>query len=79
MIEKDKLVKAIKHPERVLEVILRRFFSMYIDDRTFIKLDYFTGKRKFPILNNWQRIWLKGIFMYVLACLALTGRYTLVN
>ena len=79
MIEKDKLVKAIKHQERVLEVILRRFFSMYIDERTFIKLDYFTGKRKFPILNNWQRIWLKGIFMYVLACLALTGRYTSVN
>ena len=52
MIEKDKLVKAIKHPERVLEVILRRFFSMYIDDRTFIKLDYFTGMRKFPILNK---------------------------
>lgn len=79
MIEKDKLVKAIKHPERVLEVILRRFFSMYIDDRTFIKLDYFTGMRKFAILNNWQRNWLNGIFMYVLACLALTGRYTSVN
>lgn len=52
MNEKNKLIKAIKHPEWVLGVVLRRFFSKYIDDRTFIKLDYFTGMRKFPNLKN---------------------------
>ena len=52
MNEKSKLVKAIKHPEWVLGVILRRFFSKYIDDKTFIKLDYFTGMRKFPNRKN---------------------------
>ena len=52
MNEKNKLIKAIKHPEWVLGVILRRCFSKYIDDKTFIKLDYFTGMRKFPNLYN---------------------------
>ncbi len=47
-----KIKKAIKHPEWVFGVILRRFFSCFMGDETFIKWEYFSGMRKFPNLEN---------------------------
>ena len=52
MNEKNKFVKAIKHPEWLFGVILRRLFAKVLDDKTFIKLEYFSGMRKFPNLDN---------------------------
>lgn len=54
MNEKYKLIKAIKHPEWVLGVILRRCFASRMNDRTFIKWEYFSGMKKFPNLKNPQ-------------------------
>lgn len=48
----NKLVKAIKHPEWVFGAIMRRTFGKYLDDRTFIKWEYFSGMRKFPNLET---------------------------
>lgn len=48
----NKLVKTIKHPEWVFGAIMRRTFGKYLNDRTFIKLEYFSGMRKFPNLEN---------------------------
>ena len=64
MNEKNKFVKAIKHPEWIFGVILRRLFAKVLDDKTFIKLDYFSGMRKFPNIDNpttynEKLIWLK--------------------
>lgn len=64
MNEKNKFVKAIKHPEWLFGVILRRLFAKVLDDKTFIKLDYFSGMRKFPNIDNpttynEKLIWLK--------------------
>lgn len=64
MNEKNKFVKAIKHPEWLFGVILRRLFAKVLDDKTFIKLEYFSGMRKFPNLDNpttynEKLIWLK--------------------
>lgn len=52
MNEKNKLKKAIKHPEWVFGVILRRCFSSMMDDKTFIKWEYFSGMKKFPNLKS---------------------------
>ena len=46
MNEKNKFVKAIKHPEWLFEGCLQKCF------KTFIKLEYFSGMRKFPNLDN---------------------------
>ena len=64
MNEKNKFVKAIKHPEWLFGVILRRLFAKVLDDKTFIKLEYFSGMRKLPNLDNpttynEKLIWLK--------------------
>lgn len=52
MNEKNRLYKAIKHPEWLFGVILRRLFSKWMDDRSFIKWEYFSGMGKFPNLDN---------------------------
>lgn len=52
MNENNKIYKAIKHPEWLLGVILRRLFSRFMSDETFIKWEYFSGMRKFPNLEN---------------------------
>ncbi|MBR4131174.1 MAG: glycosyl transferase [Bacteroidaceae bacterium] len=49
---KDKLYKAIRHPEWILGVILRRCFSRMMNDRNFIRWEYFSGMGKFPNLEN---------------------------
>lgn len=54
MNEKNKFIKALKHPEWVFGVILRRCFAKYMNDETFIKWEYFSGMRKFPNLKNPQ-------------------------
>lgn len=50
----NKFIKAIKHPEWVFGVILRRCFAGLMKDETFIKWEYFSGMRKFPNLKNPQ-------------------------
>lgn len=52
MNEKNKLIKAIKHPEWAFGVILRRCFAKMMDDRVFIKWDYFSGMGKFPNIEH---------------------------
>lgn len=52
MNRQNKIVKALKHPEWVFGVILRRCFASMMDDKTFIKWEYFSGMRKFPNLDN---------------------------
>lgn len=54
MNEKNKFIKALKHPEWVFGVILRRCFAKYMNDETFIRWEYFSGMRKFPNLKNPQ-------------------------
>lgn len=48
----NKIIKAFKHPEWAFGVILRRCFASMMDDKTFIKWEYFSGMRKFPNLEN---------------------------
>lgn len=48
----NNIIKAFKHPEWGLGVILRRCFASMMDDETFIKWEYFSGMRKFPNLKN---------------------------
>ncbi|MBR6142468.1 MAG: glycosyl transferase [Bacteroidaceae bacterium] len=48
----DKLNKAIKKPNWLFGVILRRCFSRMLNDRNFIKWEYFSGMGKFPDLDN---------------------------
>ena len=52
MNEHNKLIKAIKKPEWILGVFIRRYLSRYLSDETFIKLEYFSGMRRFPNLDN---------------------------
>lgn len=52
MAKKNRLYKALKHPEWLFGVILRRTFGRWLDDRTFIKLEYFSGMRSFPNLEH---------------------------
>ena len=64
MNEKNRLIKAIKHPEWLFGVLLRRFLGSHLSDKTFIKWEYFSGMRKFPNLENPQSFneklqWLK--------------------
>lgn len=48
----NKLIKAIKNPLWAGGVILRRVFSPYMNDETFIKWEYFSGMGRFPDLKN---------------------------
>lgn len=48
----NKVVKAIVHPYWAFGVILRRCLAPYMNDRTFIKWEYFSGMAKFPNLEN---------------------------
>lgn len=48
----NKIIKVLKNPEWALGVILRRSFASMMDDRTFIKWEYFSGMRKFPNLED---------------------------
>lgn len=52
MNEKNRFIKAIKHPGWVLGVILRRLLARMMDDKTFIKWDYFSGMGNFPNMKN---------------------------
>ena len=52
MNEKNIFHKAINHPEWLFGVILRRSFGKWMDDRSFIKWEYFSGMGKFPNLKN---------------------------
>ena len=52
MNEKNRLYKALKHPEWLFGVVLRRAFSKWMDDRSFIKWEYFSGMGKFPNIDN---------------------------
>ena len=52
MNEKNKILKAVKHPGWVFGVILRRLFARVMDDKTFIKWDYFSGMGRFPNMEN---------------------------
>lgn len=52
--DNNKLIKAIKNPLWAGGVILRRFFSPYMNDETFIKWEYFSGMGRFPNLKNPQ-------------------------
>lgn len=52
MNNENRLTKAIKHPEWLFGVFLRRYFSRWMSDRTFIKWEYFSGMRKFPNLTH---------------------------
>ena len=48
-----KLIKAIKHPEWVLGVLIRHTpIARWMSDRVFIKLEYFSGMKRFPDLKN---------------------------
>lgn len=48
----NKIIKVLKYPEWALGVILRRCFAFIMNDRTFIKWEYFFGMRKFPNMKD---------------------------
>lgn len=52
MNEHNRIIKAIKHPEWLLGVFIRRYLGKYLSDEVFIKLEYFSGMRKFPNIKN---------------------------
>ena len=52
MNEKNRFIKALKHPEWLFGVILRRTIGPYMNDKSFIKWEYFSGMAKFPNLDN---------------------------
>lgn len=53
MNNESRLIKALKHPEWVLGGIMRHTpITRLMNDRTFIKWEYFSGMRKFPNLEN---------------------------
>lgn len=60
-----RIKKAIKHPEWVLGLILRHTpIGRWMNDRTFVKWEFFSGMRKFPNLKkpcsfNEKLQWLK--------------------
>ena len=47
-----KLLKVVINPLWAFGVILRRLLSSYMDDRMFIKWEYFSGMGKFPNIDN---------------------------
>ena len=55
MNNKNRLIKAIKHPEWLLGVIIRHTpIKKWLSDKSFIKWEYYSGMRKFPNLINPQ-------------------------
>ena len=54
MNERNRLIKAFKHPEWVFGAILRRTIGPYMNDLSFIKWEYFSGMAKFPNLKEPQ-------------------------
>lgn len=53
MNQNNKLMKAVKHPEWVLGLLMRHTpIGRWMNDRTFIKWEYFSGMRKFPDLKH---------------------------
>lgn len=49
----NKIVKALRNPYLVFGVLLHRVFSRFIhDERLYIKLDYLSGMKHFPDLDN---------------------------
>lgn len=65
MNQNNKLLKAIKHPEWVLGLFMRHTpIGRWMNDRTFVKWEYFSGMHKFPNLEkpvtfNEKLQWLK--------------------
>ena len=64
MKKNNKLFKAIKKPGWLFGVFLRRYLSHYLDDRTFIRWEFFFALGKFPNLDEPQTFneklqWLK--------------------
>ncbi len=53
MNEKSRLKKALLHPEWLVGVLMRHTpIGRWMNDRTFIKYEFFSGMRKFPDLEN---------------------------
>lgn len=53
MSQDNRLIKAFKHPEWLLGVIMRHTpITRWMKDRQFIKWECFTGMRKFPDLEH---------------------------
>ena len=53
MNNENRIIKAFKHPEWVLGVVIRHTpIARWMSDRTFIKWEFFSGMRKFPNLKN---------------------------
>ena len=48
----NRLYKAIKDPYWAFGVILRRTIGRWMNDRSFIRWEYFSGMGKFPDLDN---------------------------
>ena len=48
----SKILKAFKDPYWAFGVILRRLFSRFMSDETFVRWEYFSGMGKFPNLNH---------------------------
>ncbi|MBQ6749417.1 MAG: glycosyl transferase [Bacteroidaceae bacterium] len=48
----NKIIKAFKNPYWAFGVVLRRCFSRWMDDETFIKWEYFSGMGKFPNIEH---------------------------
>ena len=62
--KENKLIKAVKNPLWFWGVVLRHCFSRFMTNRTFIKLEYFSGMGRFPNLEkpttyNEKLQWLK--------------------
>ena len=62
--KENKLIKAVKNPLWFFGAVLRHCFSRFMNDRTFIKLEYFSGMGRFPNLEkpttyNEKLQWLK--------------------
>ena len=53
MNRENRLKKAFRHPEWMLGVLMRHTpIGRWMNDRTFIKYEFFSGMRKFPDLKN---------------------------
>ncbi len=48
----SKILKVFKDPYWTFGVILRRMFSRFMSDETFVRWEYFSGMGKFPNLNH---------------------------
>jgi hypothetical protein len=48
----NRLTKALKNPYWAFGVLVRKGFSKFLSDRTFIKLEYFSGMKEMPNLEH---------------------------